>query len=70
MSVINQKSSFHQDRKPETDDIDNDIAEWILINISLWVSISPWQVIIKICSLNQDLKLKVSEHSKNGAISS
>ena len=38
------KSSLHQGRKPETDGIENDISEWIVMNRSLGVSISLWEV--------------------------
>ena len=54
MTNKSEKSTLHQVREPDTDDIENDIAEWILMNRSIRVSISTWQVIIKACSLNQD----------------
>ena len=44
--------------------------EWILMNWSLGVSISSWEVIIKVCSLNTELKQKIKKRSRNDAISS
>ena len=52
------KSTFHQGRKAETDEVENEIVDWILINRSLGISVSSWEVIIKACSLNNTLKFK------------
>ena len=58
MSVKSIKSSLHYWRKAETDEIENEIVDWILINKSLGISVSSWEVIIKACSLNNTLKFK------------
>ena len=47
MSNKSHKSTLHQ-KKTEKVDIENVIVEWILINWSLGVSISSWEVIIKV----------------------
>ena len=44
------KSTLHQGRKAETDEVENEIVDWILINRSLGISVSNWEVIIKACS--------------------
>ena len=54
---INQNTLHHR-RKSETDEVKNEIVDWILINRSLGISVSSWEVIIKACSLNNILKFK------------
>ena len=44
------KSTLHHGRKAENDEVENKIVGWILINRSLGVSVSSWEVIIKACS--------------------
>ena len=50
------KNTLHQGKKSETVEIENAIVEWILMNWLQGVSISSWEVIIKTCSLNTELK--------------
>ena len=50
MSDKSIKSSPHHGRKAETDEVENEIVDWILINRSLRISVSSWEVIIKACS--------------------
>ena len=50
MSDKSIKSTLHHGRKAETDEVENEIVGWILINRSLGVSVSSWEVIIKACS--------------------
>ena len=52
------KSTLHHGRKAETDEEENEIVDWILINRSLGISVSSWELIIKACSLNNTLKFK------------
>ena len=52
------KSTLHHGRKAETDEVENEIIDWILINRSLGISVSSWEGIIKACSLNNTLKFK------------
>ena len=47
MSDKSIKSSFHHGRKAETDEVENEIVDWILINRSQGISVSSWEVIIK-----------------------
>ena len=37
-------------KKAETDEVENEIVDWILINRSLGISVSSWELIIKACS--------------------
>ena len=64
------KNTFHQGKYQKKVEIKNAIVEWILMNLSLGVSISSWEVIIKACNLNTELKQKIYELSRNDAISS
>ena len=58
MSDKSIKSTLHHTRKAETDEVENEIVDWILINRSLGISVSSWELIIKACSLNNTLKFK------------
>ena len=58
MSDKSIKSTLHHGRKAETDEVENEIVDWILINRSLGISVSLWEVIIKVGSLNNTLKFK------------
>ena len=57
MSDKSIKSTLHE-RIAETDQVENEIVDWILINKSLGTSVSSWEIIIKECSLNNTLKFK------------
>ena len=46
MSDKSIKSSLHHGRKAETDEIENEIVDWILMNRSLGISVSSWELII------------------------
>ena len=59
------KSKLHHGRKAETDEVENEIVDWILINRSLAISVSSWEVIIKACSLNNTLKFKNIKNLQN-----
>ena len=58
MSDKSIKSTLHHGRKAETDEVENEIVDWILINRSLGISVSSWELIIKACSINNTLKFK------------
>ena len=58
MSNKSHNSTLHQGEKNKKLDIENVIGELILMNWSLGVSISSWEVIIKACNLNTELKQK------------
>ena len=68
MSDKSIKSILHHGRKAETDEVENKIVHWILINRSLGISISSWEVIIKACSLNNTLKFEKISNLQNGVI--
>ena len=52
------KNTLHHWRKAETDEVENQIVDWILINRSLGTSVNLWEIIIKEWSLNNTLKIK------------
>ena len=58
MSDKSIKSTLHHGGKAETDEVENEIVDWILINRSLGISVSSWELIIKACSLKNTLKFK------------
>ena len=43
------KNTLDHGRKAEIDEVENGIVDWILINRSLRISVSSWEVIIKAC---------------------
>ena len=50
MAYKSIKNTLHHLRKAETDEVENEIVDWILINRSLGFSESSWEVIIKAIS--------------------
>ena len=50
MSDKSIKSTLHHGGIAETDELENEIVGWILINRSLGINVSSWKVIIKACS--------------------
>ena len=46
MSDKSIKSPLHHGRKAETDEVENEIVNWIIINRSLGISVSSWELII------------------------
>ena len=44
------KSTPHHGRNAETDEVENEVVDWILMNRSLAISVSSWELIIKACS--------------------
>ena len=52
MSDKSIKSTPHHGRNADTDEVENEVVDWILINRSLGISVSSWELIIKECSLN------------------
>ena len=49
---------MHSSKKPETDDIDYKIAEWILMNRKLGITVASWEVIGKSSTIKEELKKK------------
>ena len=50
MSDKSIKSTPHHGRNAETDEVENEVVDWILMNRSLGISVSSWELIIKACS--------------------
>ena len=48
-------------------ELEDELVEWILVNCLLSIAVTSWEVIIKDCSLDESLELKISIHSKTGA---
>ena len=44
------KSTLHHGGKAETDEVENEIVGWILINRSFGINVSSWEVTIMTCS--------------------
>ena len=59
--------TLHKGKKANTKDIEDELVEFILMNRSLGIAVTSWEVIIKACSLDESLKLKMSIHYKTGA---
>ena len=49
---------MHSGKKPETDDIDDEIVEWILMNRKLGITVTSWEVIVKASTIKEELKKK------------
>ena len=45
-------------QKHETDDIDDEIVEWILMNRKLGITVTSWEVIFKASTIKEGLKKK------------
>ena len=58
MSDKSIKSTLHHGRKAETNEVENEIFDWILINRSYGIFVSSREITIKGCSLNNTLKFK------------
>ena len=50
MSDKSIKSTPHHGRNEEIDEVENEVVDWILMNRSLGISVSSWELIIKACS--------------------
>ena len=50
------KMIMHSGKKPETEEIDDEIIEWILMNRKLGIAVTSWEVIVKACSMKEELK--------------
>ena len=48
-------------QKPETDDIDDEIVKWILVNRKLGITVTSWEVIVKASTIKEELKTKKLE---------
>ena len=55
-------------KKAETDEVENEIVDWILINRSLGISVSSWEVIIQACSKTILSNSKILKTYKIGVI--
>ena len=50
---------MHSGKKLETDDIDDEIVEWILITRNLGITVTIWEVIVKASTVKEQLKKKL-----------
>ena len=50
------KMIMHSGKKPETEEIDDEIIEWILMNRKLGIAVTSWEVIVKAWSMKEELK--------------
>ena len=49
---------MHSCKKPEIDDIDYEIVEWILMNRKLGITVTSWEVTVKAFTSKEELKKK------------
>ena len=68
MSDKSIKSTLHHGRKAETDEVENEVVDWILMNRSLGISVSSWELIIKACSKTILSNSKILKTYKNSVI--
>ena len=52
------KNDYAFREKPETDDIDDEIVEWLLMNRKLGITVTSWEVIVKASTIKEELKKK------------
>ena len=58
MSSKYKIQTLHKGKMANTKEIEDELVEWILVNRSLGIPVTSWEVIIKACSLDESLKLK------------
>ena len=61
LTKVSSKSmtkTLHKGKMANTKDIEDELVEWILMNRTLGIAVTSWEVIIKACSLDESLKLK------------
>ena len=59
------KMTMHSEKKPETEDINDEVVEWILISRKIGIAVTPREVIVKAWSLNEELKKRsMNAHQK------
>ena len=68
MSDKSIKSTPHHGRNAETDEVENEAVDWILMNKSLGISVSSWELIIKACSKTILSNSKTLKTYKNSVI--
>ena len=68
MSDKSIKSTPHHGRNTETDEVENEVVDWILINRSLGINVSSWELIIKACSKTILSNSKTLKTNKNSVI--
>ena len=56
MSSKSKIKTLQKGKKANTKDIEGELVEWILMNQSLGIPVTSWEVIIKACSLDESLK--------------
>ena len=68
MSDKSIKSTPHHERNAETDEVENEVVDLILMNRSLGISVSSWELIIKACSKTILSNSKTLKTYKNSVI--
>ena len=58
MNANLRSKHYSKEKKANTKDIEDELVEWILMNWSLTIPITSWEVIIKTCSLDESVKIK------------
>ena len=58
VSIKSKTKTLHKWKMGNTKNIEDELVEWILMNLSLSIPIISWEVIIKVRDLDESLKLK------------
>ena len=58
VSYKSMNKTLHKWKKANTKEIEDELVEWILMNRLLGIPVTSCELIIKICSLDESLKLK------------
>ena len=66
MLIKSKTKTLHKRKRQIQKNIEDGLDEWILMNRSLGILATLWEVIIKAFSLDESLKLKMSIHYKTG----
>ena len=58
MSRYLRTKLYKKEKRQIQKDLEDELVEWILMNLSLGIPVTLWEVIINTCSLDERLKLK------------
>ena len=64
----NSKMAMHSEKKTETEDIDDNVVEWILMNRKIGITVTSWEAFVEAWSLNEAVKKKSMNAHQNGVI--
>ena len=56
--------TLHKGKKANAKDLEDELVKWILMNRSIGIPVTSWEVTIKPCSLEESLKIKIQYTTK------